>query len=250
MATSRTGGRRRCCSRCSRSSGRGGRRRTARSSEPCCSRARSCSAPPRCCSRGPPPGAPACGPRARRRSRSPRSPGSAPGRRCRRSGAQRRTSRSKTASGSSPMRSPSGWGSGSAPCWEAACTWRWSRSPSAGAFAGIVAVVGMLTGDHVAALPRARWDARVPARLPERERGLLRDRVVAGAGARLAPRQRVAPARRRAGDRDPLPRAGDAEPEPGVAAGRRGGAVRLSAVSRRTGRAGWDGWRSRPFRRC
>ena len=51
----------RYCSRRSRSSGPGGRRRTARSSAPCCSRARCSCAPPRWCSHGPPPGEPACG---------------------------------------------------------------------------------------------------------------------------------------------------------------------------------------------
>ena len=120
----------------------------------------------------------------------------------------------------------------------------------AGAFAGIVAVIGMLTGDHVAALPRARRDARVPARLPQRERGLLRDRVVAGAGAAVAPRQRLARARRRAGDRDALPRPGDAEPEPRLAA-RPARSRSASTLLFATDRArGWPGSRSRRSRRC
>ncbi len=53
------------------------------------------------------------------------------------------------ASGSSPTRSPSGSGSGSATCWSAALHLALVPLAVAGAFAGIVAVVGLLTGDDV-----------------------------------------------------------------------------------------------------
>ena len=120
----------------------------------------------------------------------------------------------------------------------------------AGAFAGIVAVVGMLTGDHVRHY--LELDGTLEFPLGYRNANAAFFAIALWPALGLASRRAGAwPVRgRRAGHRHPLPRPGDAEPEPGVAAGRRGRALRLPAVLDATARAGWHGWRSRPFQPC
>ena len=118
----------------------------------------------------------------------------------------------------------------------------------AGAFAGIVAVAGMLTSDQVG---RYLDDGTLEFPLGYRNANAAFFAIALWPALGLASHRSTAwPVRAaRAGDRDPLSRARDAEPEPGVPGGRRGGAVCLSAASRRTGPAGWGGWRSPSSRR-
>ena len=63
------------------------------------------------------------------------------------------------------------------------CTWRSPRLRSPGAIAGLVTLLTLSFGNDVRLLPRGRRHAAVPARLSQRQRRLLRDRRLAGAGA-------------------------------------------------------------------
>ena len=111
----------------------------------------------------------------------------------------------------------------------------------AGAFAGILAVAGMLTADQVGRYLENDGTLEFPLGYRNANAAFFAIALWPALGLASHRASPLAHAGCRARNRHPLPRAGDAEPEPGVPGGRRGGAVRLSAASRRIEPAG-SGW--------